>query len=125
MTGLLSLAACGGGGGAVNAPVTPPVTPSAIQVLPASQTIYPRDGGVHQRVGRRSALHGVFEQFPAVLPVGSAVPTSTNEILLAANSVSTTTGVTITIKDSASQTATASVTVAPAQLFPNGLTVTA
>jgi hypothetical protein len=65
----------------------------------------------------------VFSSNSAVLPVAQAVAGST--VVLLANPVSTTTAVTITVQDSAAQTTPANIQVAPAVLFPNGVTIAA
>jgi hypothetical protein len=122
LAGLLSLTGCGGGSGAVQAPGNVVSTPSAITVLPQSQTIYPGtpasftiSGGVPP--------YQAFSSNSAVLPVAQAVAGSS--VVLLANPVSATTAVTITVQDSAAQTAPANIQVAPAVLFPNGVVIAA
>jgi hypothetical protein len=122
LAGLASLTGCGGGSGAVQAPGNVVTPPSAITVLPQAQTIYPGtpasfaiSGGVPP--------YQVFSSNSAVLPVAQSV--SGNTVVLLANPVSATTAVTITVQDAAAQTAPANIQVAPAVLFPNGLTIVA
>lgn len=122
VAGVLTLSACGGGGGSVNGPQdnTPP--PSVVSIFPPSQTIYPQttanltiSGGVEP--------YRVFSSNSAVLPLATNV--TNNSVLLFANAVSSTTSVTVTVQDAIGQTATSTVLVAPALLFPNGLTISA
>ncbi len=121
LAGVLSLTACGGGSGAVNGPGSGGQVVTAVSVLPPSQTVYPGtpaeftiSGGV--------APYRAFSSNSNVLPVAQNV--IGNSVQLFANSVSQATTVTVTVQDNVGQTAVTSVAVAPAVLFPNGLTIT-
>jgi hypothetical protein len=122
LAGVLLLAACGGGGGSVNGPGNGVVTPTAIQVFPPAQTIYPGSPASFTISGGVPPYR-TFSSNAAILPVAQNVVG--NDVVLLANAVSASTTVTITVQDSANQTAVSQILVSPAILFPNGLTITA
>ena len=111
LAGLLALAACGGGSGAVQAPGNVQTPPTAVTVIPETQTIYPGtpasftiSGGVPP--------YQAFSSNSAILPVAQSV--AGNQVVLLANSISAATTVTVTIQDAVGQTAAATVQVSPA-----------
>ncbi|MEO6748443.1 MAG: hypothetical protein ABI294_02510 [Casimicrobiaceae bacterium] len=122
LAGLLSLTACGGGGGSVNGPGNVTPTPTVITVFPPSQTVYPGSPAAFTISGGVPPYRA-FSSNSAILPVSENV-VGANVVLLA-NAVSVATSVSITVQDSINQTAVSSVLVSPAILFPNGLTITA
>src|SRR5512142_1607398 len=95
VAGLLSLGACGGGGGAPNNPYQPGPVVTPLAVLPAAATVY---SGVPTTltVTGGTAPYSVFTSDASVLPVTQ--PTG-NTIVLLANTVSADTGVTLTVRD--------------------------
>jgi hypothetical protein len=121
LAGLLSLAACGGGGGApAGSPYNPAVIPTTLTVLPTTTTVF---SGVPSTV-TITAGTGPFQVFssnPAILPVtqntGPTIP------LLAAQ-VNADTPVTLTILDATGQQASVAVTVSPSLLLPASITIT-
>ncbi len=122
LAGVLSLTACGGGGGSINGPGNGVVTPTAIQVFPPAQTIYPGSPASFTISGGVPPYR-TFSSNSAVLPVAQNV--ATDQVVLLANAVSASTTVTITVQDAANQTAVTQILVSPAILFPNGLTISA
>jgi hypothetical protein len=122
LIGVLVLSACGGGSGAPNNPYSPtPPIPAALQVLPVFSTAYQGtpatltvSGGVYP--------YRAFSSNATVLPVAQAVAGAT--ILLLPNAVAADTTVNITVQDSAGSTFIAQVSVKPAPLLPNLITVT-
>lgn len=121
IAGTLSLTACGGGGGTENGG-TGPVTPSVVQIFPPTQTIYPGSASTFT-VSGGVPPYTAFSSNSAILPIAQSVPN--NSVLLFANAVSSSTSVTATVRDSIGQTSTSTIQVAPALLFPNGLTISA
>ncbi len=118
LSGLLALAACGGGSGAPNNPyVTPPET-AALTVAPTALTAY---AGVPATATITSGVAPffAFSSNSTVLPVAQNV--AGNTIVLLPNKVLTDTDVTITVQDSAGQTKTIAVTVKDSPIF-NALT---
>jgi len=91
IAGVLSLGACGGGGGAPNNPYDQPAVPPALIVLPATATVY---SGVPTTltVASGTAPFSVFSSDSSVLP---ATTPSGNTILLLANTVNADTPVTL------------------------------
>ncbi|MEO6929755.1 MAG: hypothetical protein ABI190_11380 [Casimicrobiaceae bacterium] len=122
LAGLLSLTACGGGGGSVNGPGNVTPTPSVITIFPPTQTVYPGSPATFT-VSGGVPPYRVFSSNSAILPVSQNIVGT--DVVLLANAVSVATSVTITVQDSINQTAVSSVLVSPAILFPNGLTITA
>ena len=122
LAGLLSLTACGGGGGSVNGPGNVTPTPAVITVFPPSQTVYPGSPAAFTISGGVPPYRA-FSSNSAILPISENVVGA--DVVLLANAVSVATSVSITVQDSINQTAVSSVLVSPAILFPNGLTITA
>ena len=122
IAGVLALSACGGGSGAPNNPYAPgPTAPGPLTVLPADATVYsgmPTTLTITGGVGPYFA----FSSNTAVLPVTQAVPGNT--VLLLASNVAAATTVVITAQDSAGTKAISTVTVTPAPLLPNLITIT-
>jgi len=122
IAGVLALSACGGGSGAPNNPYAPaPPVPGPLTVLPSAAVVYsgvPTTLTVTGGVGPYSA----FSSNSAVLPVSQAV--AGGSILLLGSTVSGDTGVSITVQDAAGTVAGASITVRPAPLLPNLITIT-
>jgi hypothetical protein len=120
--GVMVLAACGGGSGAPNNPYAPiPSTPAPLQILPNGITIYPGtpatltiSGGVPP--------YRAFSANATILPVTTNI--SGDTLVLAANNVTTNTGVILTIQDSAGSTLNTTATVAAAPLLSTLITVT-
>jgi hypothetical protein len=122
IAGVLALSACGGGSGAPNNPYAPgPITPGPLTVLPPDATIY---SGVPTTltVSGGVAPYFVYSSNTAVLPVTQAV--AGNSVLLLASNVGAATQVVITAQDNAGTTAISTVTVTPAPLLPNLITIT-
>jgi hypothetical protein len=118
LSGLLALAACGGGSGAPNNPYSPnPGTPP-LQILPAAVVAY---SGVPTTVTITSGVAPffAFTNNAAVLPVTQNV--AGNTIVLLPNQVTADVIVILTVQDSANQTTTVAVTVKASPIF-NSLT---
>jgi len=116
LAGLLSLAACGGGG-SPNNPYTPgPTTPPPLVVQPGSLNIF---SNIPATLTITSGLapFTVFSDTPTILPVQQAVPGNT--VVLLANSVTADTAVVVTVRDAAGQSVNVPVTVKPAPLLNN------
>jgi hypothetical protein len=121
LAGVLTLSACGGGSGAPNNPYAPgPSTPGPLSVLPATATAY---SGVPTTLTVTGGVppYLAFTSDSAVLPVAQSVAGSS--ILLLAGGVASDTLTTITVQDAALSKATAAVTVRPAPLLPNLITI--
>ncbi len=122
VAGVLALGGCGGGGGTLNNPFTPgPATPPALSVQPSSLTVYSKTPATLTIIGGVPPYFA-FSSNSAVLPVAQAVAGST--VLLVANDVALSTPVTITVQDSIGQQTPVAVTVVPAPLLPNLVTIT-
>jgi hypothetical protein len=122
LAGVLTLSACGGGSGAPNNPYAPgPSTPGPLSVLPDTATVY---SGVPTTltVNGGTPPYSAFSSDSAILPVAQAV--AGNSILLLPGNVPLDTLATITVQDAALATALSVVTVRPAPLLPNLITVT-
>jgi len=118
--GVLSLAACGGGGGAPNNPYVPvPITP-VLNVLPAATTVYSGVPAVLTITGG-TAPFSAFSSNSAILPVTQQASTT---IPLLAAAVSADTAVTITVTDATGQSVPIAVTVSPSLLLPASITIT-
>ncbi len=118
LSGLLALAACGGGSGAPNNPYVTPTETPALTVAPTALTAY---AGVPATVTITSGVAPffAFSSNSTVLPVAQNV--AGNTIVLLPNKVLADTDVTITVQDSAGQTKTVAVTVKDSPIF-NALT---
>src|SRR5215471_9663924 len=122
IAGVLALSACGGGSGAPNNPYAPtPAAPGPLTVLPSAAVVY---SGVPTTltVTGGVAPYSAFSSNSAVLPVTQAVAGAS--ILLLGTNVAADTGVSITVQDALGTIAASSVTVRPAPLLPNLITIT-
>ena len=122
IAGVLALSACGGGSGAPNNPYAPgPAVPGPLTVLPPDVTAY---SGVPTTLTITGGVgpYFAFSSNPAVLPVTQAVPGNT--VLLFASSVAAATTVVVTAQDTTGAKAISTVTVTPAPLLPNLITIT-
>jgi hypothetical protein len=120
LAGLLSLAACGGGG-SPNNPYSPgPSAPPTLVVQPTQINIFPGTPAT-LTIQSGTAPFQVFSDTPNVLPVQQT--TSSTSIVLLANQVSTQTAVRLTVTDASGQTVPIGVNVLPAPLL-NNLTFT-
>jgi hypothetical protein len=123
LAGVLALGACGGGSGAPNNPYDPGTpTPAALQVLPAVSTAYQGTPTTLTITGGVPPYRA-FSSDATALPVTQAV--ADDSVLLLPNAVSADTPVNISIQDSAATTVVAQVTVKPAPLLPNLITIVA
>ena len=122
IAGVLALSACGGGSGAPNNPYAPgPAAPGPLTVLPPAAVVY---SGVPATltVTGGTGPYFAFSSNSAVLPVTQSVPGNT--ILLLGSNVAADTDVEITVQDATGATAKSVVTVRPAPLLPNLITIT-
>ena len=119
LLGVLSLAACGGGGGAPNNPFqggTGPlvVTPSVANAYSGNPFVFNVTGG--------SGPYTILSSDQVVIPVAGTL--DGNLLVITPNTVGADTPVTLTIRDSKGQQTTASVTVKPSLLLPASITIT-
>ena len=119
MAGVLSLAACGGGGGAPSQVVgggsTPlAITPSTATAYTGTPTTFLISGG--------SKPYTILTSDQTALPVVGTL--NGNTLVVVPGAVGADTAVTMTVRDSGGQSATASVTVRPALLLPASITIT-
>jgi hypothetical protein len=123
IAGILLLSACGGGSGAPNNPYAPPPpTIPALQVLPASVTVYPGTP-VTLTISGGVPPYRAFSSDAVTLPVSTNI--SGDTLVLVANNVTTATTVTVSVQDSASSTPfNVTANVQPAPLLPSNVTVT-
>lgn len=116
LAGLLSLAACGGGG-SPNNPYTPgPTAPPPLVVQPASLNVFSNIPAT-LTITSGAAPFSAFSDTPTILPVQQAV--AGNTVVLLANTVVADTAVVVTIRDTAGQQVNVPVTVKPAPLLNN------
>ena len=119
LAGILSLGACGGGGGA---PAGSPYTggTSALVVLPVAPTVY---SGVPTTltITGGAAPYSAFSSDTSILPVD---PPSGNTLVLLAKQVNADTTVTLTIRDANAQSVPIVATVKPSLLLPASITIT-
>jgi hypothetical protein len=121
--GVLALTGCGGGNGAPNNPYEPsPPALTAVTVFPTSSTAYP-GSPLKLTVSGGLAPYRMFSANTTVLPIPTSVM-SGDSVLVVPNSVDTDTSISVTAQDSAGQTAPAVVTVKPAPLIANLITIT-
>ena len=121
LAAMLMLSACGGGSGAPNNPYLPPgVVTGPLTVLPGTVTAY-SGTPTTLTVNGGTPPYSAFSSDSAVLPVTQAVAGST--ILLLAANVAADTPVEISVQDSVGVSTKATVTVKPAPLLPNLVTV--
>lgn len=123
-SGILALTACGGGGGAVNGPVTPTPPVATLSTLPAGIVIAYSQVPATIKIVGGVAPYQALSNNSAVLPVPLNVAGDT--VVLVANpvAVGTDVPVAITVSDQSGQSAIANVVVRYAPLFESGLTVT-
>jgi hypothetical protein len=114
LAGLLSLAACGGGGSPNNPYAPGPATPPALVVSPSPINIFPGTPATLTIISG-TAPFSVFSDTPSILPVAQSV--SGNTIVLLANQVAAPTSVVVTVRDAASQSIPVTVNIAPAPLL--------
>ncbi len=119
LAGVLSLAACGGGGGAPNNPYQGGVGPLAI--TPSVATAYSGSPFVFTVTGG-SQPYTILSSDQAVLPVVGTL--NGNTLVITPNSVGADTPVTLTVRDASGQTTTALITVKPSLLLPASITIT-
>jgi hypothetical protein len=120
--GVLALSACGGGSGAPNNPYAPgPVITGPLTVLPSAAVVY---SGVPTTltVTGGTGPYFAFSSNSAVLPVPQFV--AGGSVLLLGSNVAADTEVVVTVQDSAGATAKSTITVRPAPLLPNLITIT-
>jgi hypothetical protein len=119
LAGVLSLAACGGGGGAPNNPYQGGVGPLAI--TPSVATAYSGNPFVFTVTGG-SQPYTIISSDQAVLPVVGTL--NGNTLVITPNSVGVDTPVTLTVRDASGQTTSALITVKPTLLLPTSITIT-
>jgi hypothetical protein len=119
LAGVLSLAACGGGGGAPNNPFQGGVGP--LSITPTVAVTYSGTPFVFTVTGG-SQPYTVISSDQAVLPVVQTL--NGNTLVVTPASVGGDTGATLTVRDASGQTATALVTVRPSLLLPASITIT-
>jgi len=120
LAGLLSLAACGGGGSPNNPYAPGPATPPTLVASPSPINIFPGTPATVTIISG-TAPFAVFSDTPAVLPVAQSV--SGNTIVLLANQVAANTTVHLNVRDASGQSIDVPVNVIPAPLL-NNLTFT-
>ena len=118
--GILSLAACGGGGGSPSNAYVPPIASATLTVLPATANVF---SGVPTTLTITSgtAPFSAFSSNATILPVAQSTGTS---IVLLASAVNADTPVVITVRDASGQTVNANITVKPSLLLPASITIT-
>ena len=119
MAGVLSLAACGGGGGApsqvVGGGATPlTITPAAATAYSGTPTTFLVSGGTRP--------YTVLTSDQTALPVVGTL--NGNTLVVVPGPVGGDTTVTMTVRDAAGQSTAANVTVKPALLLPASITIT-
>lgn len=124
VAGSLALTACGGGGGSINNPnlLIPPAPPPAMNVSPASITIF---SGIPATLTITGGVppYQVFSTNPTLLPVPATA--AGNTVVLVAAQIEPGAGVvntTVTVQDAVGQIDPTDVTIQAAPLF-NTLTV--
>lgn len=119
MAGVLSLAACGGGGGAPSQVIGGGTTP--VTVTPSTATVYTGTPSTFLISGGTKP-YTILTSDQTALPVVGTL--NGNTLVVVPGSVGADTAVTMTVRDSGGQSATASVTVKPALLLPASITIT-
>jgi hypothetical protein len=119
LVGILSLGACGGGGGA---PAGSPYDGGGAQlvVLPAAPVVYSGVATTLTITGGDDP-YTVFSSDASILPAPQA---SGNTVALLANPVNADTAVTLTVRDAAGQSVPVTATVKPSLLLPASITIT-
>jgi len=119
LLGVLSLAACGGGGGAPNNPFQGGAGPLAI--TPAQANLYSGNPFVFNITGGKGP-YTIISNDQAVLPVVGTL--EGNTLVVTPGNVGADTAVTLNIRDSSGAATSAAVTVKPALLLPASITIT-
>jgi hypothetical protein len=119
LAGVLSLAACGGGNGAPNNPFQGGAGPLAIS--PSVANLYSGNPFVFAVTGGNGP-YAITSSDQAVLPVVGVL--DGNTLVVTPGNVGADTPVTLTVRDAQNQSTTAAITVKPALLLPNAITVT-
>jgi hypothetical protein len=119
LAGVLSLAACGGGGGAPNNPYQGGAGPLAIS--PSVANLYSGKTFVFAVTGG-SGPYAITSSDQAVLPVVGIL--DGNTLVVTPGNVGADTPVTLTVRDAQNQSTTAALTVKPALLLPASITIT-
>jgi hypothetical protein len=120
LAGVLSLGACGGGGGSPSNAYVPQPGTVVLTVLPTSTTVYSGVPAV-LTVTSGTAPFSVFSSNASILPGTS---TSSTTIPLLANQVNANTPVNLTVQDATGQQVPVAVTVSPSLLLPASITIT-
>lgn len=119
LAGVLSLAACGGGGGAPNNPYQGGAGP--LTITPATATAYSNNPFVFTVTGGTQP-YTVISSDQAALPVVQTL--NDNTLVVVPGNVGADTAVTLTVRDASGATTAAAVTVRPALLLPASITIT-
>src|SRR5690242_1241067 len=120
MAGVLSLAACGGGGGAPSQ-VVGGGTPTPVTVTPSTATVYTGTPSTFLISGGTKP-YTILTSDQTALPVVGTL--NGNTLVVVPGSVGADTAVTMTVRDAGGQQTTANVTVRPALLLPASITIT-
>ncbi len=119
LAGVLSLAACGGGNGAPNNPFQGGAGPLAIS--PSVANLYSATRTPLSSEVMRSP-YAITSSDQAVLPVVGVL--DGNTLVVTPGNVGADTPITLTVRDAQNQSVTAALTVKPALLLPNSITIT-
>ena len=119
MAGVLSLAACGGGGGAPSQVLGGGTTP--VTVTPSTATVYTGTPSTFLISGGTKP-YTILTSDQTALPVVGTL--NGNALVVVPGSVGTDTAVTLSVRDTTGQSTTAAVTVKPQLLLPTSITVT-
>ena len=119
MAGVLSLAACGGGGGAPSQVIGGGTTP--VTITPSTATVYTGTPSTFLISGGTKP-YTILTSDQTALPVVGTL--NGNTLVVVPGSVGAPTVVTMTVRDAGGQSTTASVTVTPALLLPASITIT-
>jgi hypothetical protein len=119
LAGVLSLAACGGGGGAPNNPYQGGAGPLAI--TPSLANLYSGNPFVFAVTGGTQP-YAIISNDQAILPVVGTL--DGNTLVVTPGNVGADTAVTLTVRDAAGQSAVALLTIKPALLLPASITIT-
>ena len=119
MAGVLSLAACGGGGGAPSQVLGGGTTP--VTVTPSTATVYSGTPSTFLISGGTKP-YTILTSDQSALPVVGTL--NSNTLLVTPGAVGADTSVTMTVRDAAGQQTTATVTVKPSLLLPASITIT-
>jgi len=117
--GVLSLAACGGGGGAPNNPYKGGVGP--LTITPSQANLYSGNPFVFSVTGGNGP-YTIISNDQAVLPVVGTL--NGNTLVVTPGNVGTDTPVTLSIRDASGAATSAALTVKPALLLPASITIT-